>query len=95
MRIKVSRKVDFAEIMKRPTQRDLDAFAKINQTLHIPEDKKPNLIRHIFKNRRGEYTSGKLWCRADLGICRIVPLFYTTNDYTIVPIKELDVRIDK
>ena len=93
MRIGVSRKVDFAEILTGLSQKDKDAFGKINQTLGLTES--PNLIRNVFKNRRGEFTNGKLWCKVDLGTCRFTPLFWTDNDYNVIPVPELNIQVRK
>lgn len=40
----------------------------------------PNLVIDVFKNRRGKWTSIRIWSRQDLGTCRRQDLFVTTPD---------------
>ena len=48
--------------------------------------KKPNLKISIYKNRRGRYKGIYLWCNADLGTCRINPIFATSWSYELIQI---------
>ena len=54
----------------------------------------PNFIRNIYKNRGNKYNYCRIWCYADLGTCRITPLFCTNYDYEIldVPIFNIEVK---
>lgn len=36
-----------------------------------------------------------LWCKADLGICRVKPMFATTYNYEIIPIDDLKIEIEE
>ncbi len=56
---------------------------------------KPNLKISIYKNRRGKFKSVVLWCEADLGTCRIRPMFMTDNSYEMLPIEDINIIIDK
>ena len=49
----------------------------------------------IYKNRRGRYKGVILWCKADLGVCRIKPMFCTAYDYEMVSIDDVRIRIDE
>ncbi len=51
----------------------------------------PNVKLSVYKNRRGSFTAVYLWCRADLGTCRIEPVFCT--DWRYNPIKISDIKI--
>ena len=48
----------------------------------------------IYKNRRGRYKGIYLWCKADLGCCRIKPMFCTTYDYEIIPIDDVKIILE-
>ena len=89
----IADKTDFAEIMTKLSEKDKEVAACFCQKLGIPDDKKPNMVRNIFKNRRGRYTNGKVFCHADLGTCRIEPLFFTFNDYTLEAIPVYNVKV--
>lgn len=54
---------------------------------------KPNLKISIYKNRRGKFKSVILWCKADLGTCRISPMFLTDNSYEMLPIDDIDIIV--
>ena len=56
---------------------------------------KPNLKLSIYKNRRGAYKGCYLWCDANLGTCRIKPLFVTTWRHEMVGIEDIKVIIDE
>lgn len=50
-----------------------------------------NLKISIYKNRRGRYKGVYLWCKADLGICRIDPVFMTNYQYELQSIEDIKV----
>ena len=56
---------------------------------------KPTIKMSIYKNRRGRYKGVLLWCKADLGVCRIKPMFCTTYNYELVPIDDVRIRVDE
>lgn len=53
----------------------------------------PTLKLSVYKNRRGKYKGIILWCQADLGCCRINPLFCTTFGYDLVTMKDLNIFV--
>lgn len=55
----------------------------------------PNLKLSIYKNRRGKYKGIMLWCKADLGICRVKPMFATTYDYELIPMDDLKITTEE
>jgi len=54
--------------------------------------KKPNLKISIYKNRRGRYKGIYLWCDADLGTCRVRPIFATSYSYELIQINNLKIE---
>ncbi len=55
--------------------------------------KKPNLKISIYKNRRGRYKGIYLWCDADLGTCRVRPMFATSYTYELIQINNLKINV--
>ena len=49
----------------------------------------------IYKNRRGRYKGIFLWCKADLGVCRIEPMFATTYGYELIPLADLKIQVQE
>lgn len=56
---------------------------------------RPTIKMSIYKNRRGRYKSVILWCKADLGCCRIKPMFCTTYDYEMVNIDDMRIMLQE
>lgn len=54
----------------------------------------PNMKMSIYKNRRGSYKGVYLWAKADLGVCRIHPMFCTTWNYEFINIKDTKVIVE-
>lgn len=66
--------VDFACIMSRPTQDELNQISEFKKSFGYA----PNLVTDIFKNRRGRWNMVRLWSYFDTGTCRKQDLFLTT-----------------
>ncbi|MCQ2148565.1 MAG: hypothetical protein MJZ16_13795 [Bacteroidales bacterium] len=78
-------RIDLGEISLPPTQGDLKAVKPIIAKLvNKPE---PNLVRHIYKLRRGKLSKIRIWQYADLGTCRTTDLFVTNYDYKLIPVE--------
>lgn len=72
------------------TQQDHDA---IDELVKLKGLEKPNLKISIYKNRRGKYNHILLWCKANLGICRIEPLFATEYDYQLIDMENYQISV--
>ena len=70
-------------------------MVKLDKVLASNVFERPNIKMSIYKNRRGRYKGVYLWCKADLGCCRIKPMFCTTYDYELVQIDDIKVIIDE
>lgn len=46
----------------------------------------------VYKNRRGRWKSIYLWCDADLGTCRVNPLFATSWSYELLQIQNYKIE---
>ena len=55
----------------------------------------PKIKISIYKNRRGRYKGIYLWCKANLGTCRINPMFATTFNYEPIDIKDIHIVFEK
>lgn len=87
----IADKIDYGSILLAVKDEDLVALDKI---LSSNVFDKPAIKMSIYKNRRGRYKGVILWCKADLGCCRIKPMFCTTYDYEMVGIEDVRIRID-
>ena len=84
----IADKIDFGAILLGVTHDDIDGLARI---LTNNAFEAPTLKMSIYKNRRGRYKGVYLWCKADLGTCRIKPIFCTTYNYEIIQIDNLKI----
>ena len=85
-------KLDIGYIGLLPTKEDLDSLEPIiNKGFELHE--RPNIVFHIYKNRRSKHQNVKLWSYVDLGTCRTTNLFITTNDYVLIPAQSLDINV--
>ena len=53
----------------------------------------PNLKISVYKNRRGRYNHILIWCKADLGICRIEPIFATDYTYQLIEMEQYKINV--
>lgn len=86
----IADKCDYGAILLNVTDNDL---VKLDKVLNTNVFATPNLKMSVYKNRRGRYKGIYLWCSADLGTCRIKPLFCTTYQYELVPIDDVKIRL--
>ena len=84
----IADKIDMGAILLQAKQDDIDGLQRILSNNSFAT---PDLKMSIYKNRRGRYKGIYLWCKADLGTCRIKPMFATTYSYEIVQIDNLKI----
>lgn len=92
MKVKVETKIDLGEILLPVNEKDLEALEPI---LSNNAFEKPALKLSVYKNRRGKYKGVYLWCKADLGTCRVQPMFCTTFGYEIISIEDLKIVLEE
>ena len=56
---------------------------------------RPTIKMSIYKNRRGRYKGVILWCKADLGTCRIKPMFCTSWDYELINLDNIKIVVEE
>ena len=88
----IADKIDYGSILLGVKEDDLIALETILAS-NIFE--KPTIKMSVYKNRRGKYKGVILWCKADLGCCRIKPMFCTTYDYEMVSIDDVQIHIEE
>jgi hypothetical protein len=87
----IADKIDYGAILLNVKSDDLVALETILSTNQFA---KPNLKMSIYKNRRGRYKGLYLWCKAELGTCRVIPMFATTFGYEILKIDNLQIKVE-
>lgn len=84
----IADKIDVGMVLLPATQDDIE---NLSQILTNNAFDKPSLKLSVYKNRRGRYKGIYLWCKADLGTCRVKPMFATTYNYEIIQIDNLKI----
>jgi len=87
----IADKIDTGSILLAVTQRDLDSLENILSTNAFET---PTLKLSFYKNRRGQYKGIYLWCKADLGTCRINPMFATDWRYTFIEMDDFKINVE-
>ena len=86
----IADKIDFGCIMLNLNDSDREIVSKLSSEKGL---EMPNLKISIYKNRRGRYNHILLWCHADLGICRINPIFATGYDYQLIEMEDYKINV--
>lgn len=74
------------------TQKDLEALKPV---IDANTFDMPNTKLAIYKNRRGRYKSVYLWCKSNLGTCRVKPMFCTDFSYELISMNDLKIKVEK
>ena len=88
----IADKIDYGAILLNVKDEDL---VKLDKILSTNVFDRPSIKMSVYKNRRGRYKGIYLWCSADLGCCRIKPMFATTYDYEIIPIDDMKIVLEE
>lgn len=88
----IADKVDFGMVMLPVSEADkIGVENLVSRTRGIlPE---PNLVYHVYKNRRGRLNHIKVWVYFDYSTCRTTDLFVTDNNYNLLDVKGTEVDI--
>ena len=87
----IADKIDFGAILLNVKATDLEALSKI---LSANTFDNPTIKLSVYKNRRGRYKGIYLWCKADLGTCRVQPMFATTYDYELIQMEDIKISVE-
>ena len=88
----IADKIDYGAILLNVKDDDL---VKLDKILSTNVFDRPSIKMSIYKNRRGRYKGIYLWCKADLGCCRIKPMFCTTYSYEMVSIEDIRINVEE
>lgn len=86
----IADKIDCGMIM---LETDNDDLVALEDVLAEGGFERPTIKISIYKNRRGRYKSILLWCKANRGTCKIVPMFATNYQYELIPIDDLKIKV--
>ena len=88
----IADKIDYGAILLGVKDKDLVSLDPILKTGQFDV---PNIKLSVYKNRRGSYKGVYLWCKGDLGTCRIQPMFCTTYQYELVGIEDAKIIVEE
>lgn len=88
----IADKIDLGMILLGVKSEDLTSLEKI---LSSNVFETPTIKISIYKNRRGRFKGIYLWCKANLGCCRIQPMFATTYDYELLQIDDIKIKLEE
>ena len=88
----IADKIDAGMILLGAKDKDL---VSLEQVLASNVFDTPNIKLSIYKNRRGKYKGVYLWCKANLGTCRIKPLFCTDWGYELINLEDFHIATVK
>lgn len=88
----IADRVDFGSIILGVSDDDL---VKLDPILATNVFERPVIKISIYKNRRGRYKGIYLWAKADLGTCRIEPIFATTYSYELISIDDIKITLEE
>ena len=77
----IADKIDYGSILLPVKDDDLVALEPV--IAKNPGWMGPTIKLSVYKNRRGRYKGVYLWCKADLGTCRIEPIFLRNYQYEL------------
>ena len=83
-------KTDWASHLLPLNDKDKESIESIVSNGGFPE---PDMKLSIYKNRRGKYKGVYLWCKVNLGVCRVEPLFATRWDYNYVNMEDVKITV--
>lgn len=89
----IADRIDIGEIMLSVTNEDLVKLEPILAS--NPRFTTPNMKISVYKNRRGRYKGVYLWCNADLGTCRINPMFVTNYRHELQSIEDIKITVEE
>ena len=87
----IADKIDYGSHILPVSDEDLQSISDVLN--HFPQA--PNSKISVYKNRRGAYKGIYLWCNADLGTCRVKPMFATDWNYNLISIDDMRIELEE
>lgn len=88
----IADRIDLGMILLEVSQQDVESLETV---LSANTFATPNLKISVYKNRRGQYKGIYLWANADLGTCRVKPMFATSWNYELISMEDLKIITDE
>ena len=88
----IADKIDMGALMLETTPEDIESLKPI---LSQGQFETPEIKMSIYKNRRNKYKGILLWCKADRGTCKIIPMFATNYNYEMIPIDDVRIIVEE
>lgn len=85
----IADKIDYGSILLPVQEVDIESLSTVLGS--NPSFGVPTIKLSVYKNRRGKYKGVVLWCSANLGTCRIQPLFMTDFQYELQSIENIKI----
>lgn len=87
----IADKIDLGMIMLKTSKEDKDALKEVIMRFKYEE---PAIKISVYKNRRGQYKDILLWCKADQGTCRVIPMFATDYNYQLIDLPDFKINVN-
>ena len=88
----IADKIDAGWHILPVTKEDLESLDSIMKTNIFAT---PNVKLAFYKNRRSRYKNVILWCSANLGTCRVKPMFATDYNYNLITMENLKILVEE
>ena len=86
----IADKIDCGLIMLKTSKEDKEALREVIARFKFEE---PAIKISVYKNRRGQYKDILLWCKANQGTCRVIPMFATDYNYQLIDLPDLKINV--
>lgn len=86
----IADKIDMGAIMLEVTQKDRESLSTLLTKVNC---EMPTIKISIYKNRRGRWKGIYLWCKANRGTCKIIPMFVTNYQYEFMDIQDTQIKV--
>jgi len=87
----IADKIDCGLIMLKTSKEDKEALRDVISRFKFEE---PIIKISVYKNRRGQYKDILLWCKANQGTCRVIPMFATDYNYQLVDLPDFKINVN-
>lgn len=87
----IADKIDCGLIMLKTSKEDKEALREVIAKFKFEE---PVIKISVYKNRRGQYKDILLWCKANQGTCRVLPMFATDYNYQLINLPEFKINVN-
>ncbi len=87
----IADKIDLGMIMLKTSKEDKEALREVIARFKFDE---PDIKISVYKNRRGQYKDILLWCKANQGTCKVIPMFATDYNYQLINLPDFKINVN-